>query len=125
MTGPDGILPANLPISRPSEISRATLDRSPDAKKIKALAADFEATFVSMLLKEMRQTLDEDGGFFAGDTGDVQGGLFDMYLSRHLSEAGGIGMAKAIEQQLTQQTTHANVPGTPSPGRATSRPPAA
>ena len=40
-------------------------------------ANEFEATFLSMLLKEMRQTLDPDGGLFPGDSGDVQGGLFD------------------------------------------------
>ena len=67
-----------------------------------ATAKDFEATFLSLLLKEMRQTLDTEGGggLFAGDTGDVQGGLFDLYLGKHLADAGGVGFAPAIERQL-------------------------
>ncbi len=71
-----------------------------------ATAKDFEATFLSLLLKEMRQTLDAEGGggLFAGDTGDVQGGLFDLYLGQHLADAGGVGFAPAIERQLRYTT---------------------
>lgn len=79
--------------------------------QIAATAKDFEATFLSLLLKEMRQTLDPDGGgLFAGDTGDVQGGLFDLYLSQHLADAGGIGLAPAIERQLRYTTNARALP---------------
>lgn len=54
---------------------------------------------LTMLLKEMRQTLEPDG-MFPGDTGDVQGGLFDMFMSRHLADSGGVGLADAIVRQL-------------------------
>jgi flagellar protein FlgJ len=53
-----------------------------------------------MLLKEMRQTLEPEDGLFPGDSGDVQGGLFDMYLSRHLADAGGIGFAASLVRQM-------------------------
>ena len=78
--------------------------RTPD--RIAETAKDFEATFLSLLLKEMRQTLDTEGGggLFAGDTGDVQGGLFDLYLGKHLADAGGVGFAPAIERQLRYTT---------------------
>ena len=74
----------------------------PTDDRTAATAKDFEATFLSLLLKEMRQTLDTEGGggLFAGDTGDVQGGLFDLYLGQHLAAAGGVGFAPAIERQL-------------------------
>lgn len=76
-----------------------------------ATAREFEATFLSLLLKEMRHTLDPDGGgLFAGDTGDVQGGLFDLFLSKHLADAGGIGLAPAIERQLRNTTNARPVP---------------
>jgi peptidoglycan hydrolase FlgJ len=48
----------------------------------------------------MRQTLDPDSGLFPGDTGDVQGGLFDLYLGKHLADIGGVGMAAALERNL-------------------------
>lgn len=58
------------------------------------VAADFESLFVSHLLKEMRNTLED--GLFAGEGSDTYGGLFDLYLSRHLSENGGMGLKQAI-----------------------------
>ena len=78
----------------------------PTDDRIAATAKDFEATVLSLLLKEMRQTLDTEGGggLFAGDTGDVQGGLFDLYLGQHLADAGGVGFAPAIERQLRYTT---------------------
>jgi flagellar protein FlgJ len=82
-----------------------------DARRLADTARELEATFLSMLLKEMRQTLDEDGGLFPGDTGDVQGGLFDLYMSKHLADAGGVGMAAALERQLQ----HTYAPGRTTP----------
>lgn len=74
------------------------------AARVKDMAGEMEATFLSMLLKEMRQTLDEGegGGLFPGDSGDVQGGLFDLYLGRHLADAGGIGLAAALVRQMQE-----------------------
>lgn len=67
--------------------------------KIAETAKDFEATFLSLLLKEMRSTLEPEG-LFAGDTGDVQGGMFDLYMGQHLANAGGVGFAATLIQQL-------------------------
>ena len=58
------------------------------------VAADFEGLFVSQLLKEMRSTLED--GLFAGEGSDAYGGLFDMYLSQHISQTGGLGIKDAI-----------------------------
>jgi len=71
--------------------------------KIEDTAKQFEAVFLSMLLKQMRESLEPDG-LFAGDTGDVQGGLFDFYLGKHLADAGGVGFAAAIVKQLAPPT---------------------
>lgn len=80
--------------------------------RVKEAAGELEATFLAMLLKEMRQTLDEEnGGLFPGDTGDVQGGLFDLYLGRHLADGGGVGLAAALVRQM-QETAGAKKPAT-------------
>lgn len=78
----------------------ATVRDTADTTKLKNMAKEFEATLLSTLLKEMRQTLDEDGGLFPGDSGDVQGGLFDMFMSRHLADSGGIGLATYLVQHM-------------------------
>jgi flagellar protein FlgJ len=95
MLGTQGISPATT-LSTPPGVKAAA-----DAKLVDA-AKEMEATFLSMLLKEMRQTLDQEegGGLFPGDSGDVQGGLFDLYMSKHLADSGGVGMAAALIQQM-------------------------
>ncbi len=62
------------------------------------VAADFESIFVSQLLKEMRNTLQE--GLFSGEGSDTYGGLFDLYLGRHLSQAGGFGLKESLLKSL-------------------------
>jgi flagellar protein FlgJ len=81
------------------------------------MAKEFEATFLSMLLKEMRQTLDPDGGLFPGDGGDVQGGMFDMFMGSHLADAGGVGLADALVRQL-RSSAYAPPPDRPAAGPA-------
>ncbi len=68
-------------------------------------AREAETMFLSLLLKEMRQSFDSEESLFAGDKGDVYGGLFDFLMSRHLAENGGIGLATAWSQQLQQATS--------------------
>lgn len=87
--------------TQPSNGSGATFDpNSKDARRTAEAHRDLEATFLSMLLKEMRQTFEPDGGLFPGDTGDVHGGLFDMYLGQHLATTGGFGLAAALDRHL-------------------------
>jgi Rod binding domain-containing protein len=54
--------------------------------------------FASMLMKQMRQSL--DGGLFGKDAGDVLGGLFDHFLGEHIAKAGGFGVGDMIRTQL-------------------------
>jgi Rod binding domain-containing protein len=69
------------------------------AAQVKQTAQDFESLLLGDLLKQMRQTL-EPGGLFGKDSGDVFGGLFDLFLSKHLADAGGLGLADYVERQL-------------------------
>jgi flagellar protein FlgJ len=72
---------------------------SVDAQGVKSVAAEFEAVFASLLLKHMRDTIGGDG-LFSGENSDVYGGLFDMYMGRHLAQSGGLGIGKMVEQYL-------------------------
>jgi peptidoglycan hydrolase FlgJ len=102
------LLPTSEPIALPDRPG-ATVKPVSAARAAEA-AKEMEATFLALLLKQMRESLDSEdgGGLFPGDTGDVQGGLFDMFMSRHLAEAGGVGMATAIASQLQGPTTKTN-----------------
>ncbi len=65
----------------------------------KEVARQFEAMFVQMMLKSMRDAslgeglLDSDNVKFYQD-------IYDQQLAIHLSDSGGIGLAEVIERQL-------------------------
>lgn len=69
--------------------------------ELKEAVSEFETVFLSLLLKEMRNTLDQsEGGLFAGESSDTYGGMFDMFMSQHLSESQPLGIAKALETYM-------------------------
>ena len=72
-----------------------------DPKAIDAVAKGFESLLASMMLKQMRQTL-EPGTLFSGDKSDVLGGLFDLYMGQHMTEGHGLGIAGIVKKQLMQ-----------------------
>lgn len=78
----------------------------PDASVPEQVASQFEGLFVSMLLKELRQTLQE--GLFQGEQSDSYGALFDQYLGEHLADRESLGIRQLILSQY-----RANQPGEP------------
>jgi Rod binding domain-containing protein len=95
---------------------KATATQDGDLRKIEQVAKGFESLFLSMLCKEMRETL-EPGTLFGGDQGDVFGGLFDQFLGEHLSQGGSLGIAAMVRKQLTAQAPHEQHPAKPAAGR--------
>jgi len=75
-----------------------------DAAANAKVASEFEGMLVSILLKQMRQTIGGDG-LFAGENSDTYGGLFDLYMSDHISQSGGLGIASIIETYLARNET--------------------
>ncbi len=59
---------------------------------------EFESVFVTQLVKEMRQTVGEEGIF--GGSADAYGGLFDMFMGSYLSQSGGFGLQGMISEFL-------------------------
>ncbi len=66
--------------------------------QLDSAAQEFESVFLSLMLKEMRSTLDQkEGGLFGGESSDTFGGMFDMFMGQHLAEAQPLGIADAIK----------------------------
>ena len=86
-------LPQSLPAVSP-QASRRNADPA-------AVGKTFEGMFASMLIKQMRQSL--DGGFFGSDPSDVLGGLFDHFIGEHIAQARGFGVGAMIRSQLERQ----------------------
>lgn len=85
-----GLFPGKLPDAQFTETASG-----------KSAGEQVEALFVSLLLKEMRQSGTE-GGLFPGDSTDTYGGIFDQYLGEFIAESGGLGLADAFNATLPQ-----------------------
>ena len=95
------LAPTSVPALQlgPSPETLAAHAHAGDNRSAIAVASSFESMFMAQIIKEMRQTL-EPGTLFGSDSGDIRGGLFDMYLGQHLAQAGGMGIAAMVKQQL-------------------------
>lgn len=83
----------------------------PDSDKA---AKDFEGVFMSMMLKEMRQSL-EKGSMFGEDSSDIFGGMFDQFIGQHMADSGGMGMAKMVREALSKyQEAGSSIPSMPA-----------
>ena len=63
------------------------------------MARQFEALFLQMMLKSMRDAVPE-GGLFDSNGGELYQEMHDKQLSVTLSEQGGIGLARMMVEQM-------------------------
>lgn len=72
---------------------------TPDARR--AVAKQFEALFLNMMMRQMRQASSViDGGLIDKDRIELQQGLFDEQIALSLAQGRGIGLADALLRQL-------------------------
>ncbi len=77
-----------------------------DPKALKAAAQQFEALFLQMVLKSMRDATPQDG-LFSSDQSRMYESLLDQQLSQVMAARGGTGLAALIEKQLSGGNTRA------------------
>ena len=92
-------MPVGLPGMDGQVASLARQAGIADDSKMEGAATEFEGLFLSMMLKEMRNSLSEDS-LFGGESSDVYGGLFDMMLSQSMAETQPLGIAKLLQSQM-------------------------
>jgi Rod binding domain-containing protein len=92
------LMSGSLPLSQTGNGRAVTPPKTSDNEAAR-VAEDFESVFASLMLKEMRKTL-EPGAMFGEDSGDVYGGLFDLYLGQQMSQSGGFGLAKMVSKAI-------------------------
>ncbi|MCA9176305.1 MAG: rod-binding protein [Planctomycetales bacterium] len=63
---------------------------------------EFESIFVSLLIKEMRQSSE---GLFPGDSTDSLGALFDQHVGKSVAEGPGLGIAEQIARYMEARDT--------------------
>jgi Rod binding domain-containing protein len=58
---------------------------------------------IAQLVKEMRSS-DSEFGMFAGDSSDTYGSIFDMQMSRFMTDQGGFGLADSLRGHIAKMT---------------------
>jgi Rod binding domain-containing protein len=69
----------------------------------------FEGLFLSMMIKQLRET-DSGGGLFTGEGSDTYGGLFDTFMGDHLAESSDTGIEQLFRSPaaMRQLEEHVN-----------------
>ena len=83
-----------------NKLQRSARDSSPES--IKAVAAQFEALFLNMMLKSMRDAGGGEGGLFDNEQSRMYTSMLDQQLTQSMSSR-GIGLADVLIRQLTPQ----------------------
>jgi flagellar protein FlgJ len=75
-----------------------------DEKVTKEVAQQFEAIFINMMLKSMREATDRSGLLDSESTKTYES-MFDQQLSTELAANGTFGIAQALQNQLNPSPT--------------------
>lgn len=91
--------PLLSPASSPDAL-KATSKAKGNEQTMEDVATQFEGVFMSMLLEEMRGTLQD--GLFQGEGSDTYGAMFDMYMGQALSQSGALGVRQVLLNNYKQ-----------------------
>lgn len=109
-----GSIPANaLPVAEPRVDQKAKDAKrsADDAAAVKKVAREFEAMFVTMMMKSMRETVGKDTLTGGGRGEETFRSLLDQEYANAAVAGGGIGLARTIERELMRDK------GIPAPGK--------
>lgn len=81
---------------------------------VKKVARDFEAMFVSMMMKSMRETIGKDAVTGGGRGEETFRSMLDQEYANAAVQAGGIGLARTLERELSRAYA------APAPGKGVS-----
>lgn len=92
--------------------------RGDDPAQVKKVAQQFEAMFLGMMLKSMRETVKEDKLTGGGHGEETFRSLLDQEYAQAAVQSGGIGLAAFIEKELSRGSGNGSAtPAGPAPGK--------
>lgn len=89
---------ANLPLATSPQLQQAVTERLDSKQQAAEVGQEFESLFLSLMLKELRSSLQD--GMFQGDGGDVYGGLFDLMMGQSMATSNPLGIGQMIQNYL-------------------------
>ena len=78
----------------------SALSASPELARMKKTAQDFEAGFLSMMLKPMCEGLKTDGPFGGGDAAATWRSFMVDAMAKQTAKAGGVGLADMVMSEM-------------------------
>ena len=101
-------VPAANPVKtdKPAASKNSVPKESGKSEKVQKVIEEFEGVFMSMMIKQLRET-DSGEGFFPGDHSDTYGGMFDMFMGQHLARGSQTGLESLFES-TTAKNLQAN-----------------
>jgi flagellar protein FlgJ len=72
-----------------------------DEAKLKQACRDFEAIFISDMMKKMRKTVPESGLISGGRAEEIFRDMRDDEISKDMSKSGGIGLSDMLYNELS------------------------
>lgn len=99
----DPLVPA-IPVNLPFEL-RPAADAAQTRARAGELAQEFEAMLMLQMIRQMRQSMLDESEEERGLGGSTMRDTFDVEFSRHLAQAGGIGLGRFLAEQLDARET--------------------
>jgi Rod binding domain-containing protein len=87
---------SSVKTDKPAASKNSVLKDSEKSEKVRKVIEEFEGVFMSMMIKQLRET-DSGEGFFPGDHSDTYGGMFDMFMGQHLARGAQTGLETLFE----------------------------
>jgi flagellar protein FlgJ len=83
-----------------NKLQRSARENSPEA--LKAVAEQFEALFLNMMLKSMREAGGGEGGIFDNEQSKMYTSMLDQQMTQSIASR-GVGLADVLIRQLSPQ----------------------
>ena len=113
-------LPINKTVPSPERSARASRPEGKklDREKLKKACSDFEALFMARMLKQMRQSIPQNGLLGNGPGKEIYQSLMDQELAKKMSQRGGVGLGERLYRQVLQREEKAVAAGQEGPQEA-------
>jgi len=77
-----------------------TISKTADLNKLRETAEDFEAVFLSQMLKPMFEGIETDGPFGGGQAEGMWRSLMVDEYGKSIAKSGGIGIAESVMSEM-------------------------
>ncbi|WP_182187760.1 rod-binding protein [Pectinatus frisingensis] len=95
-------------------LKESAVDKSSDTAKSDAKLKDackqFEAVFLDLMYKQMRDTVPKDSLLGDSNADNILRSMHDTEMTKNIAEAGGVGLADMLYRQIKEQDVKPPLP---------------